>query len=215
MAKSLFLIFALALSLVSAHFDVDYPYWRGDSFSTQYTRPCGGVNVTNNRTDWPLDGGSLLFNPTHHWAITYVNLGLGQDDAIVFNISLVEGFNQTGNGTFCFPKIQIPEGLPISAGTNASLQVIQLGELGSALYNCADITFTDDAQLLSSDECSNSTGISWQPIGSTATSDSEPSGTGSPSSTASPKGAAPRLAENVLGTGLLAVLVALVSHIAL
>ncbi|EEP77247.1 predicted protein [Uncinocarpus reesii 1704] len=129
------LLFLSLLQLATAHFHVDYPYWRGNSFKTQWERPCGGVNVTTNRTEWPLDGGSLLFAPSHPWAITYVNLGLGSDDTVIFNISLVEAFNQTGNGTLCFPKITIPEGTPISAGTNASIQVIQLSELGSALYN--------------------------------------------------------------------------------
>ncbi|KKZ65887.1 hypothetical protein EMCG_08392 [[Emmonsia] crescens] len=164
------LIFSLALllQLVSAHFSVKYPFWRGNSYSTQWTRPCGGVNVTTNRTEWPLDGGSFLFSPSHHWAITYVNLGLGSDDSVIFNISLVEGFNQTGNGTFCFPKIRIPEGLGLTAGSNASIQVIQLTELGSALYNCADITFSENAELLSTDMCKNSSGISWKPIGAVA-----------------------------------------------
>ncbi|PGH31223.1 hypothetical protein GX50_06008 [[Emmonsia] crescens] len=164
------LIFSLALllQLVSAHFSVKYPFWRGNSYSTQWTRPCGGVNVTTNRTEWPLDGGSVLFNPSHEWAITYVNLGLGSDDSVIFNISLVEGFNQTGNGTFCFPKIRIPQGLGLTAGSNASIQVVQLTELGSALYNCADITFSENAELLSTDMCTNSSGISWKPIGAAA-----------------------------------------------
>jgi len=54
-----------------------------------------------------------------------------------FNVSLVTGFNQTGNGTFCIreagraalAKLNIPD------GTNATIQVIQTGESGSALYN--------------------------------------------------------------------------------
>jgi hypothetical protein len=100
--------------------------------------------VTTNRTQWPVDGGSLVFHGSHPWAFTYVNLGLGSNDSVIFNISLVEGFNQTGNGTFCFPKISIPTGISVSAGTNASLQVIQLSELGSALYNVSpsiDLSF--------------------------------------------------------------------------
>ncbi|OAX84744.1 hypothetical protein ACJ72_00883 [Emergomyces africanus] len=174
------LIFSLALllHLVSAHFSVKYPFWRGNSYATQWTRPCGGVNVTSNRTEWPIDGGSVLFNPTHKWAITYVNLGLGSDDSVIFNISLVEGFNQTGNGTFCFPKIRIPQELGVAAGSNASIQVVQLTELGSALYNCADITFSANASLLSTDTCTNSSGIGWKPIGAGAALNATTPGTG-------------------------------------
>jgi len=156
---SVIIILAFCIQLASAHFPVIYPYWRGDSFKTQYMRPCGGVNVTTNRTQWPLDGGSVVFKPGHPWAITYVNLALGSSDTITFNVSLVEGFNQTGNGTYCFPKIALPTGLNVSAGTNASIQVIQITELGSALFNCADITFSTDAKVLASDMCTNSTGI--------------------------------------------------------
>lgn len=105
--------------------------------------PGGGVNVTTNRTQWPVDGGAILFRPTHHWALTYVNLGLGDDDSIIFNNTLVPGFNQTGNGTFCFPKISIPAGLGIRDGTNASLQIVQESAGGAALYNVCTYIFPD------------------------------------------------------------------------
>lgn len=106
-----------------------------------------GANVNqtksnNNRTDWPLTGGSLLLNVHHPWAFTYVNLGLGGDNTSVFNISLVEGFNQTGNGTFCLPTVAIPRSLSLTEGTNASIQVIQIGEMGSALYNVSRHTIS-------------------------------------------------------------------------
>ena len=88
-----------------------------------------------NRTQWPLKGGSVLLDVHHPWAITYVNLGLGGDNTTVFNISLVPGFNQTGNGTFCLPTVTLPTSLGIVNGTNASVQVIQISETGSSLYN--------------------------------------------------------------------------------
>lgn len=88
-----------------------------------------------NRTKWPLTGGSLLLDVEHPWAITYVNLGLGGDNTTTFNISLVPNFNQTGNGTFCLPSIKLPSNLVVSNGTQASLQVIQIGETGGSLYN--------------------------------------------------------------------------------
>ncbi|KAF8477307.1 hypothetical protein BDZ91DRAFT_648413 [Kalaharituber pfeilii] len=150
-------------SLASAHFSVTYPWWRGDSFSTQWTYPCGGVNQSisaNNRTKWPLDGGSLVFRPSHDWAQTYVNLGLG-NNVTRLNIPLVTPFNQTGKGTFCFKKIPIPESIKsnITEGVNATVQVIQLSTSGGALYNCADITFSADAQTPGDDVCFNSTGV--------------------------------------------------------
>ncbi|WEW59878.1 hypothetical protein PRK78_005359 [Emydomyces testavorans] len=171
----------------------------------------GGVNVTTNRTEWPVDGGSLVFAPGHPWAFTYVNLGIGSDDNIIFNVTLVPVFNQTGNGTFCFPKIPIPKGTPISAGTNASVQVIQIGETGSSLYNCADITFSDKAQLLSEDRCKNSTGIGWKPIGASATTNGS-SSTTSTSATATKSNAAPEISVT-WNVGLAGLLFGLVGNL--
>ncbi|KAM5453169.1 hypothetical protein MaudCBS49596_002946 [Microsporum audouinii] len=171
LTNQLLVLLAFGLRLVSAHFRVEYPYWRGNSFKTQYTRPCGGVNITTNRTEWPVDGGSILFKPTHPWALTYVNLGLGENNSVIFDHILVPGFNQTGNGTFCFPKISIPKGLGIQDGTNASLQIVQVSEGGSSLYNCMDITFSNSpSNLLAQDMCVNSTGVGGAAITSTPTS---------------------------------------------
>ncbi|KAL7271061.1 18S rRNA pseudouridine methyltransferase [Rhizina undulata] len=160
------LIVGLCVSLSSAHFDITYPYWRGDSSLTQSAYPCGDVgqtNSANNRTAWPFDGGALVFTTNQSNAQTYVNLGLG-NDVTRLNIVLVPPFNQTGSGTFCFPRIPIPADLNITAGTNASIQVIQLSATSGALYNCADITFEQDAPGIGSDVCFNTTGVGSAPF---------------------------------------------------
>jgi len=154
-----------ASSLVSAHYRIIYPYWRGDSYATQWTYPCGGVDQSisdTNRTAWPLEGGALVFTPTHTSAQTYVNIGLG-NNVTALSIAIVEPFNQTGNGTFCFQKIPLPPGLNITEGSNATLQVIQLSHTGGALYNCADITFKKDARVPDG-ICVNSTGVGEAPF---------------------------------------------------
>ncbi|KAI5798850.1 hypothetical protein EDC01DRAFT_613327 [Geopyxis carbonaria] len=143
----------------SAHYAMTYPYWRGDSFKTQWEYPCGGVNQTEsdkNRTLWPLEGGAIAFEPSHPWAQTYINLGLGAN-VTRLNIALVEPFNQTYNGTFCFPKVSMPKDVPVKDGDKATIQIIQLGHSGSALYNCADIEFSKNAKNPSKDVCFNST----------------------------------------------------------
>ena len=43
--------------------------------------------------------------------------------------------NETGNGTICIPKYTLPADLGISDGMEASLQVITIGDSGTALYN--------------------------------------------------------------------------------
>jgi hypothetical protein len=145
-------ILALAGS-AAAHFRLLQPQWRGDSFTapaSQWQYPCANVNTTTdaaNRTSWPLTGGSVVFNGSHPWSMTYVNLAIGTNGTS-FNITLVPGFNQTGPGVFCFKETgrgHLEEGLKAAGysglndqrlnGLDATVQVIQLGERGSALYN--------------------------------------------------------------------------------
>jgi len=135
-------------------------------------------NSSTNRTAWPLDGGSLLFAGSHPWSYTYVNLGLGNDVA-GFNISLVEGFNQTGNGTFCWNKAGVAalKALNLTEGQNASIQVIQISHSGAALYNCADITFSRTATLLSGEVCKNATGVGGVELQNAGSSSSTANGT--------------------------------------
>ena len=106
------------------------------------------MSETTNRTAWTTTGGSLRLHVGHHWALTYVNLGLG-NNVTNFNISLVDHFNQTGNGTFCLKetgKAQLAAGLSGAGydaksvdGVDATLQVIQISTTGAALYNVSVI----------------------------------------------------------------------------
>jgi hypothetical protein len=97
------------------------------------------INTTeasnSNRTLWPLDGGSLVIKFHHPWTYVSFNLGLGANIS-TFNISLNPMLlNETGNGTICIPKWKLPADLDIADGTQASLQVITIGDSGTALYN--------------------------------------------------------------------------------
>jgi len=143
-------------SLASAHFTIEYPEMRGDSFAdgaSQWIYPCSppffhfiistlisvGANVNHtaqtNRTLWPLTGGSISTDLHHPWTYLFVNLGLGTTPPS-FNISLTRNLlNVTGNGTFCLPQVTLPAGVSVSDGQNASIQVVTVGQSGSALYN--------------------------------------------------------------------------------
>ncbi|KAK6356355.1 hypothetical protein TWF718_000716 [Orbilia javanica] len=151
---------ATLATAVQAHYSIDYPTWRADSFEEpydQWLRPCAGANTTQNRTTWPLDGGSLVLGLHHAFDYIFVNLGLGSE-VTTFNISLTPNFlNNTGNGTLCIPKIPIPAGIEIRDGQDASIQVVTVGKSGSALYNCADIRFSQSAEILTGDACMNTT----------------------------------------------------------
>lgn len=79
-----------------------------------------------------------------------MNLGLGTN-VTNFNISLVENLNQTAAGVLCLKetgRANLEKGLKAAGysgfedqrlnGLEASVQVIQLGHSGSALYNVSD-----------------------------------------------------------------------------
>ncbi|KAI0127094.1 hypothetical protein BJ170DRAFT_596654 [Xylariales sp. AK1849] len=164
MRSSLFIpLLAATAHLATSHFSIKYPEWRANTLSedenttySQWDYPCGGVpNGVGTRTDWPITGGSVSLALHHPWTYVYINLGLGTN-ASNFNISLTSPFvNVTGNGTYCIPVLLMPA--TVYEGQNASIQVVTSGATGSALYNCADITFRGAAQPLSGNDCKNTT----------------------------------------------------------
>lgn len=91
--------------------------------------------AATNRTLWPLDGGSIVLDLHHQWSYVFINLGIGTDYP-TFNISLTPSLlNETGNGTFCLPKLTLPASITPSDGQNASIMVATGGASGVALYN--------------------------------------------------------------------------------
>ena len=138
---------ALAVNLVSAHYDLVYPSWRGDSYippASQWLYPCAGINTTTNRTMWPTTGGSLIMDLHHPFTYFWMNLGLG-DEVASFNVSLTPNlpYNETGNGTLCLPHVPIPEDANVTEGAVGSLQIITVGDSGSALYNVSALIDPD------------------------------------------------------------------------
>ncbi|RDL36398.1 uncharacterized protein BP5553_05750 [Venustampulla echinocandica] len=202
------------VSLATAHFSIEYPEMRGDSFATgasQYIYPCANVNQTanTNRTIWPLTGGSLNLDLHHPWTYVFINLGLGTDYPSL-NISLTPEFlNATGNGTLCLPEVKIPASVNVKDGQNATLQVVTLGETGSALYNCADITFSSKGATLDGDKCKTNgvtvAAIKQQVNGSSTTSSPSSTESGAnPSSTKASAAVSGREANSMLVAGAVA-----------
>ncbi|KAH9894678.1 hypothetical protein F4778DRAFT_747859 [Xylariomycetidae sp. FL2044] len=182
MYAAIALLLVAAAPLSSAHFGLNYPEWRADSLTnesySQWEYPCAGVPIgTGNRTDWPIGGGSVNLSLHHPWTYLFINLGLGENTTN-FAYSLTPSLlNTTGNGTFCLPSLPIPAEANVTDGQKATIQVVSSGESGSALYNCADITFRASAQPLSGDQCQNSTGVTAAIVGQSATEGASPSTT--------------------------------------
>ncbi|CAK7210251.1 hypothetical protein SCUCBS95973_000715 [Sporothrix curviconia] len=186
-------LFSLVASagLAAAHFQIEYPTWRADSLSnsnySQYDFPCAGVPQgawSDNRTDWPTTGGSLSLDLHHPWTYVFVNLGLG-DNVTNFNYSLTPQFwNETGSGVLCIPHLDLPAGLEPVDGQHATIQVVTLGDSGSALYNCADITFRETGVTdFGGANCTTDAAVSYYSVvdQQTAANSSEPTTSGNAS----------------------------------
>ncbi|KAI4949542.1 hypothetical protein J4E91_005281 [Alternaria rosae] len=221
LSTSLLTVAALAAG-ANAHFRLLAPTWRGSSFeepASQWIYPCANVNETTdmaNRTLWPPSGGSTIINGSHPSALTSVNLALGSN-ATNFNITLLEMFNQTGAGIFCMKetgRANLEEGFKAAGysgmdderinGLMATVQVIQLGHSGAALYNCADIMFNATAELLSDDQCQNGTDVGGVAIENVASGTEEG---GDAAASPAPTGAAGKLSP-VVGSGMVAAVLA-------
>ncbi|KAK3392784.1 hypothetical protein B0H63DRAFT_388288 [Podospora didyma] len=171
MVVGAFVLLAAAAQLVNAHFGIEYPKWRADTLSSstnfsQWDYPCAGAPTLpdNERTPWPLTGGSVKLDLHHKWTYVFINLGLGEN-VTNFNYTLTPGlWNSTGNGTLCVQQLTLPTNLPIVDGSKASLQFVTSGDSGSALYNCADIVFKANATTLSSSECVTDAGVKVAPV---------------------------------------------------
>jgi len=67
-----------------------------------------------------------------------VNLALGSnpaDTASSFTINLIPTFQERGPNEFCMTGVTLPEGLNVTSGMNATVQVITNGDPEGGLYN--------------------------------------------------------------------------------
>ncbi|KAJ8116591.1 hypothetical protein ONZ43_g4411 [Nemania bipapillata] len=162
MLPSLFLA-TTAATIASAHTIITYPGWRGNNLHTntewpygmQWSYPCGGLDLTTNRTYWPTTGGAIAFQPGwfqgHQTAFLYINIGVGTDgpDGGPLNMSnpMMPPFQILGPsngpypGTVCLPQVPLPTNWTMNPGDNATLQIVEIAAHGAALFSCVDITF--------------------------------------------------------------------------
>ena len=128
-----------------AHFHLDSPTARGFDEDALVQFPCGGQNTPSpNRTLWPLAGGPIQLTMEHDEAAVQVLLGLGNDVGSNFNITLVPTIQEQGIGEFCLGDVQVPTGIHVSDGMNATIQVVTNGDPTGGLYN---VSLDQDPQL--------------------------------------------------------------------
>ncbi|KAI0082231.1 hypothetical protein K474DRAFT_1671342 [Panus rudis PR-1116 ss-1] len=191
LAYVLMLVIIAALSVASAHFQLQYPVPRGPFVEPDEVNFCdtpqdGYNTAASNRSEFPLSGGFISLNSEHPKFTVGLIVSTAQNPNNFANFSTaVNFFQSTGEGPFCFPVDLSAAGISgVGDGANATLQVVFDGGDGK-LYQCADVTLSSNFNVPSNVSCSNSTGTSTS-SGSSASSTS-PSGT---SGGASPTGTA-------------------------
>ncbi len=122
------------LPLALAHFDLNFPEAREADHEKQGQFPCSGSNTPSaQRTDWSLNGDRVEVKLGHARSALQVLLALGNDPGENFNITLLPTIMEEGMGTLCLRDLRVPEGVNVTDGTNATLQVVTDGKTG--LYN--------------------------------------------------------------------------------
>ena len=122
--------------LASAHFKLISPAARGFVEEKLPQFPCGSQNtVSPNRTMVSIGGFPIQLDMGHDEAAVQVLLGLGNDVGDNYNITLVPTIHEEGPQNFCLGDVQLPQGMNIMEGMNATLQVVTNGDPDGGLYN--------------------------------------------------------------------------------
>ncbi|KIY45340.1 hypothetical protein FISHEDRAFT_49327 [Fistulina hepatica ATCC 64428] len=189
MRVSTFLFTALALvGAVQAHFQLQFPTPRGVFNMDNEVDFCDGYDTpATNRTTFPLSGGFFSLNSEHESWTAGVFVSAAADPTSFDNFTQVKSFfSETGEGLYCFP-LNLSNDTALTNGTNVTIQIEYNGGDGN-LFQCADLTLSDDYTISSSVSCTNASSSS-----SSTSSSSTTSATSSSSSADVVDVAAPRL----------------------
>ncbi|CAD6889790.1 unnamed protein product [Tilletia controversa] len=152
--SSIAVLLATAASLVNAHFTLDSPQSFGFDEDKEGQVPCGGYTIQGaTRSPWYYKNGPIQLDSHHDTAtvnirISYVDNPTKAEDFTALP-ALKENLALTGQGEFCFhadaTKSPPTSGQALAAGTNATLLIEFISTVHGALYQCAAVTFVDDA----------------------------------------------------------------------
>jgi len=153
------------LTAVSAHFQLQYPPPRGPfEMENELTFCDDYADAVNNRTQFPLSGGFFSLNSEHPvWTLgVLISTVQNPDNFANFSTSsgqeqlVVQYFEAEDEGSFCMPiNISASAVAGVQNGANVTLQFVFDGGDG-ILYQCADLTLSNDASVPSGTACTNS-----------------------------------------------------------
>lgn len=128
-------LLTLLIPTTTAHFVLTWPPNRGFDDTNAPKFPCGGFDsVSAQRTEWPIKGGPIQLRMEHTQTRLKVFLALGDNPGTSFNVVLKEQFAQEGLGNFCIGGLSVPQGVNVTDGMSATLQVVSNGDPNGGLY---------------------------------------------------------------------------------
>lgn len=123
------------LPLTLAHFELKWPESRGFTDDIEGNFPCGGYNdVQQNRTDFPISGGPIQLNLGHPQTNVAVYMAIGDNPGSGFSIVAQQQLMVDGLGDFCLGSVAVPDGVNVTSGTRASIQVVTGAHGSGGLY---------------------------------------------------------------------------------
>ncbi|KAK7463822.1 hypothetical protein VKT23_005759 [Stygiomarasmius scandens] len=150
------------VSIAAAHFQLQFPDPRGVFDEDNEPNFCDGYNTpASNRTQFPLSGGFYSLNSEHPtWSVAAL-ISNSSDPQNFDNFELATQFAQlNGEGVFCLPlnfsTSANATAMNLKAGDNVTIQIQFSGGDGD-LFQCADLTLSNDTSLLQNTACSNAT----------------------------------------------------------
>ncbi|KAF8898354.1 hypothetical protein BD779DRAFT_1666222 [Infundibulicybe gibba] len=182
--------------VANAHFRLLYPAPRGEFVADLEPKFCGGYNdAVNNRSQFPLSGGFISLKTGHPGFTAGVLISTVQNPNSFDNFSVngqqqfVRPFaNEAAAGTFCIPLNMSDSNIAgVRDGANVTIQVVLGGSDGN-LYQCADLTLSQNYTIPSNTSCQNVT-----------TAQASSSGAHGPSGTSQPTGGSLGQAQMVSG----------------
>ncbi|KAH8100550.1 hypothetical protein BXZ70DRAFT_937798 [Cristinia sonorae] len=194
------------LTVVSAHFQLQFPPPRGPFIEKQEPNFCDSYTSVVNRTQFPLSGGFISLNSEHPKWTFGVIVSTSQNPTSFNDFSQAVNFTgEAGEGAFCLPVDLSASMSGLTDGQNITIQAVYDGGDGQ-LYQCSDLTLSSSFTIPSDVACKNATstgGNSTTDGGNSTTSNTTtPSGGGSsapPSPSTTPSSAETQAIVGITG----------------
>ncbi|KAK8041648.1 gpi anchored protein [Apiospora rasikravindrae] len=146
----------LFLSAAQAHFQVQYPPTIGPfDDDKEPTAPCGGYTPDFSKANDFHVGGDAIATKSGHPQTQWLYRITTDDKAAGNWTQIYSQVQQSGVGTFCVPKVAVPESY---IGQKAVLSIVADGDDGM-LYQCSVLNFVAGVNDKTPSACTNSSSV--------------------------------------------------------